>query len=149
MRTRSLAEFDLSKLEDVTLDISEIQCSCQCWHLRKSRRAGGLLTFAGNYLPGSAGTNDAKLIGWRINEFCNLTSPHIDGLVIDCRLLNYEWGDDLYLSASNKPIEFPTLVIVAEAQRKAFSYAVRDDQMRSDLGSALDEMNAILRELKP
>ena len=108
-----MANFDLSKLEDVSLNISSVQCSCQRWDLRKIHRAGGLLTFTGTYLHGSAGSDDARFIRWRIDEFCDLGYPLlIDGLVVDCRSLDYEWGDNLDFSPSNKPIEFPTLSLI-------------------------------------
>ena len=149
MRTRSLADFDLSKLEDVSLDISAIRCSCQCWSLTKIHRTGGLIAFHGDYRLGSAGADDAQYIKWRINEFCDLSPYHISGLILDCRALNYEWGDDLYLDASTKPHGFPTLVVLNDPQRKPFSYAVRSDQMRFDLTQALAEMNDIFRAMKP
>ena len=144
-----MADFDLSKLEHVSLDISAIQFSCQCWSIRKIHRTGGLITFRGDYRHGSAGADDARYIKWRIKEFCDLTPQHISGLILDCRALNYEWGDDLYLDAVGKPLGFPTLVVLNESQRESFSYAVRSDQMRFDLTEALAEMNDVFRGMKP
>ena len=150
MRTRSLADFDLSRLEDVSLEISSIQGSFQRWQLPKIHRAGGLATFVGTHKHGSAGSDDARFIRWRIDEFCDLGYPLlIDGLVVDCRNLNYEWGDNLDFTPSNKPIEFPTLVVIAESQREAFSGILGDSDLRFDLDQALAEMTEIFRQMKP
>ncbi len=150
MRTRSLSDFDLSKLEDVSLDISTIQCSCQCWQLRKIHRAGGLITFTGTYQHGSSGSDDARFIKWRINEFCDLAYPLlIVGLVIDCRALNYEWGDNLDFAPSNKPVGFPTLVVITDRQREAYSGILGEGDLRYDLHGALAEMTEIFRQMKP
>ncbi|MCA9030834.1 MAG: hypothetical protein KDA66_08500 [Planctomycetaceae bacterium] len=146
----SLPEFDLLKLEDVSLEISTIQCSYQRWQLPRMHRAGGLVTFAGTYKHGSAGSDDARFIRWRINEFCDLGYPLlIDGLVIDCRALNYEWGDDLYFAPSNKPIDFPTLVVISDSQREAYSGILGNRDLRFDLNAALAEMTELFRQMKP
>ena len=98
----------------------------------------------------SAGSDDARFIKWRIDEFCDLGYPLLtDGIVVDCRSLDYEWGDNLDFSPSGKPIEFPTLIVVTDAQREAFSGILGEHDLRFDLHEAIDEMNSIFRAMKP
>ena len=97
-----MPDFDLSKLQDVALDISPLKFRCRSWHVKKIHRTGGLITFFGRYRPGSAGSDDAMFIKWRINEFCDRDDPQIDGLVVDCRELDYTWGDNLDLLPSGQ-----------------------------------------------
>jgi hypothetical protein len=64
---------------------------------------------------------------------------YFDGLVIDARKLEYEWGDDLSLSPPKQGI--PYRVVLLEAQKNALSYIVEDSTMRFDLRTALAEVN--------
>lgn len=82
-----MREFDLRWLTDAALDISRIACECKVWKSRRNHRTGGLVTFCGVFLPGSAGADDARFIRWKLEEFYELYRP--DGLVVDCRELEY------------------------------------------------------------
>lgn len=58
------------QLKEVSLKISDIECETYTWKVPKTKRTAGLIVFKGFYKRGSAGTDDAKSIQWRINEFC-------------------------------------------------------------------------------
>src|SRR6185369_746895 len=91
----SVEEFRMERLSDAPLHASRITCEGKVWRLRRNHRIGGLVAIRGVYPPGSAGTDDARYIRWLLSEFYTLYRP--DGLVVDCRELEYVWGDDLDL----------------------------------------------------
>lgn len=82
--------------------ISAVEYSCSAWYAKKSRRAGGIITFRGEYRYGSSGTDDARYIKWKIQQFCDIDHPKIDGLIIDFRELDYRWGDDLSIHGARR-----------------------------------------------
>ncbi|MBU2713189.1 hypothetical protein [Zooshikella harenae] len=53
-------DFDLNKLKDGSLDISELDISFQTW--RERNATGVLIRIIGTYGHGSGGENDAKYI---------------------------------------------------------------------------------------
>jgi hypothetical protein len=119
------------------------------WHSRRNHRTGGLVTFSGHYYPGSAGVDDARFIRWKLNEFYELN--RIYGLVVDCRNLDYTWGDDLSLyPPSNSCLldSFPLLVVLSSHQQEAFDYVVPREQHRLDLLTALSEIDEKIRAMK-
>ena len=142
--------FDFNKLENVTLEISQILYKCQIWRLKKYHRTGGLISFSGYYPPGSAGSDDAKFIQWKIEEFCDCSFPEkIDGLVVDCRQLDYVWGDDLsFYPTRHFKGNFPVLIVINPAQHEAFAGILSEAVIRFELQSTLEEMNQFFRSMK-
>jgi hypothetical protein len=139
--------FNLDRLRDVSLAISKLTCDCRVWKSPRNRRVGGLIVFRGHYPPGSAGKDDALWIKWRLDEFYELT--RFDGLVVDCRELDYTWGDDLHLRprARELPDDFPFLLVIAPEQQEAFAYTEPRDYHRFELLTALAELDERLRGL--
>jgi hypothetical protein len=140
--------FDLGRLTDAPLGVSRIGCECKVWKVRKNHRTGGLVTFRGAYRPGSAGTDDARFIRWKLGEFYELYT--VDGLVVDCRELDYTWGDDLDFSGRqpNRADDFPLLVVLRPEQQEAYAYAVAREKHRHDLLGALAEVDEAIRIMK-
>jgi hypothetical protein len=130
---------------EVSLDISAITCVCQSWELPRYHRIGGLVTYRGHYRPGSAGKHDALWIKWRLNEFYELA--RLDGLVVDCRELDYTWGDDLDLRPSPRhlPEDFPFRLVIRSEQQEAFAFVESREWHRFDLTTALAEVHEKLR----
>src|SRR5207248_4626508 len=120
----AMSVFDVRRLIDARLDISRIACSCQTWKSHHNHRIGGLVTLRGLYHPGSAGADDARFIKWKLDEFYDLY--RVDGLVVDCRELDYTWGDNLSLqpSASHRRDHLPLLLVLRLEQQEAIAYAV-------------------------
>ena len=83
------------QLVSVSLDISAIQCEFYTWRLKHDELLSGYIVLRGQYQYGSAGSDDALFIKWRLNQFCNAIEP--SRLIVDLRQLQYEWGDDLSL----------------------------------------------------
>jgi hypothetical protein len=141
--------FSLERLVDAPMHVSRITCEAKTWHKWKNHRTGGLIVFLGVCPYGSAGADDARYIDWLLSEFYQLHRP--DGLVIDCRELEYTWGDDLdfprpeFLSAES----FPLLVVLRPEQQEAYAYAVAREDHRLDLHAALSDVDEALRVMKP
>jgi hypothetical protein len=138
--------FNLDQLRDVSLAISGLVCDCRVWKSPENPRVGGLVTFRGRYLPGSAGKDDALWITWRLDEFYELARP--DGLVVDCRELDYIWGDDLDLQPRRVLDRFPLLLVLRPDQQEAFAYPEPQESFRFDLPTALAEIDEQLRNLQ-
>ena len=143
-----MGEFPMERLTDAPLHASGITCEGKVWRSRRNHRTGGLVVLRGVYPPGSAGKNDARYIRWLLSEFYTLHRP--DGLVLDCRGLEYVWGDDLDFPTPEpiKSDRFPLLVVLRPEQQEAFAYAVPRDQHRLDLPAALAEMDETVRGMK-
>jgi hypothetical protein len=64
--------------------------------------------------------------------------------------LDYVWGDDLAFPwrRPNKTNDFPMLVVIRPDQVEAYEYAVRSEQQRHDLATALGEMGEAVRLMK-
>lgn len=137
--------FSLDRLRDVSLAVSALACDCRVWESPRNRRVGGLVTFRGRYLPGSAGKDDALWIKWRLDEFYELARP--DGLVVDCRELDYTWGDDIHLRPRSRrvPEGFPFLLVIRPEQQEVFAFTEARERHRFDLPAALAEMDEQLR----
>src|SRR5262245_5866442 len=140
-----MREFEMNRLADAPLDISRIGYDCKVWKSRRNHRCGGLITFRGEYLPGSAGKDDARFICWRLREFYERSRP--DGLVVDCRELNYTWGDDLSFPdrEPDRTGHFPLLIVLRPEQQDAYSYAISREKQRFDLLAALSEVDEAIR----
>ena len=144
---RFLPDFDLKRLHDAPLDVSEIRCECKVWDSRRNHRRGGLVTFRGVYRPGSAGTDDARVIRWRMRQFYELYG--VSGVVIDCRELDYVWGDDLDFPVPDllhRTETFPLLVILRPEQVEA--YQLHPEERRHDLHAALADVSDAIRAMK-
>jgi hypothetical protein len=130
------------KLEEVSLQISELSCRCWTWPVPRTQSLAGLIRFAGLYGRGSAGKDDALFIKWRIAEFSELRLPSsIDGLVVDLRELDYEWGDDLTINVGRLADRHePLLAVIDPARIVAFGYVIREDQLRTDAEIAFAEV---------
>jgi hypothetical protein len=143
-------DFDLNRLKDAPLDVGDIRCECKVWHSSRNHRRGGLVTFRGLYRPRSAGWDDAIVIRWRMNEFYELYE--VDGVVVDCRELDYVWGDNLELPWPEKinlrTETFPTLVVLRPEQVEAYSGVLSANDFRHDLHAALAEMAESIRLMK-
>lgn len=144
-----MTHFEIARLSDAPLHTSRITCECKTWQLRKNHRTGGLLVFRGVYPPGSAGADDARYIRWLLSEFYAMHHP--DGLVVDCRELDYVWGDDLSFPApeATKADRCPLLIVLRPEQQDAFDYAVSRSEQRLDLEQALAEVDEEVRDMKP
>lgn len=141
--------FDLGRLHSVGLDVSEIHAECFVWTSPRNHRQGGLISFEGGYRHGSDGKDDALLIRWKLQQLMDL--QRIDGLVIDCTRLRYEWGDDLDLRPPQKLLsdgQMPLLVVLQPAQTDAFRYVVPEQLHRTHLRLALSEMADTLRKMR-
>ena len=144
-----MPDFDLNRLRDAPLDVSEIRCECEVWDSRRNHRRGGLVTFRGSYRPGSAGADDARLIRWRLGQFYELYD--VSGVVVDCRELDYVWGDDLGFPAPDlldQSGPFPMLVVLRPEQAEAYSHALNAGERRHDLPGALAEVAEAVRLMK-
>jgi hypothetical protein len=139
---------NLPNLEAISLDISPVTCECRVWNVRHNHRVGALVTISGRYRHGSAGKDDALLIKWRLNQFHDLVRFH--GLVVDCRDLDYHWGDDLCLQPSRWPLDDapPFRLVIRPEQQDAFTYIEPEACHRFDLATALDEVHLCLKTLK-
>jgi hypothetical protein len=137
--------FSLDRLRDVPLAISALACDCRVWESPRNRRTGGLVIFRGHYPPGSAGKDDALWIKWRLDEFDELARP--DGLVVDCRGLDYTWGDDLHLRPRSRRVSdgSPFLLVIRPGQQEAFAFTESRECHRFDLPAALAEVDERLR----
>lgn len=145
--TRQVSNFDLSRLTVAPLEISEVRCEASTWKVRRNHRSGSLVTFRGTYLSGSAGVDDARLIRWKLEQVYELFRP--DGIVIDCRELEYNWGDDLHFPERepDRTDNFPLLVVLRPDQQDAYSFAVSLENQRLDLLGALGELDQSLRRM--
>jgi hypothetical protein len=132
------------KLQEVSLDVSELKYSCATWEVPRSNRSGGIIRFVGVYEPGSAGTLDALFIDWRIREFCELAA--FRGLIIDFTDLDYVWGDDF--AVPFEPLgNGPVLVVVAPERLDDFR-ELGPVELRTDLEETFAEMCDLIRALK-
>jgi hypothetical protein len=109
----------------------------------RNHRCGGLIRFTGSYQKGSAGVDDARYIRWTLRQFLELAQ--IDGLVIDCTGLDYEWGDDLDFPVRS---DLPFCVVVQPDQRQAYAYAVGESRLRTDMNAELAAMAETIRIMK-
>lgn len=130
----------------ISLDVSQIQFSCQIWQEKHSHRTAGLITFVGSYPIGSAGKEDALFIRWKIREFYDLVK--FSGLVVDCRALSYSWGDDLNLHPTLGQRDYPYALVITLAQQEAYSYVEPQENHRFDLEKALFEINERIKVQK-
>lgn len=140
--------FPIERLTDAPLHASGITCEGRVWRSRRNHRTGGLVALRGVYPPGSAGKDDARYIRWLLSEFY---VPHrSDGLVLDCRGLEYVWGDDFDFPTPDprQADHFPLLVVLRPEQQEAFAYAVPREQQRLDLLAALAEMDEAVRGMR-
>jgi hypothetical protein len=135
--------FDRSRLCPVLLEISAITAKCHIWRSPHNHRCGGLISFTGIYHHGSAGVDDARYIRWALRQFLELA--RVDGLVIDCTGLDYQWGDDLDFPVNG---DLPFCVVVQPDQRQAYAYAVSDSALRTDLHAELAAMAEAIRAMK-
>jgi len=145
---RFVQRFDIRRLVDSPLEVSRITCEFKTWRSQRNHRTGGLAAFRGIYAPGSAGKNDARQIQTLLQEFYHAHRP--DGLVLDCRELEYTWGDDLDFP-ENEPVRterFPLLIVLRREQQEAYAYAISRELHRNDLENALAEIDEAIRGMK-
>src|SRR5262249_55453005 len=143
-----MSVFDTSKLREVSLAISSIVCDCRVWESRQNHRVGGLIAFRGHYPPGSAGQDDALWIKWKLDEFYEVA--RFSGLVVDCRELDYVWGDDLHLRPRVRQFldDLPFLLVIRPEQQQAFAYSEPRQYHRFELTAALAEVDERLRSMR-
>jgi hypothetical protein len=143
-----MEKFDQIRLQPTALDISKVTANCMIWRSPRNHRKGGLVVLNGLYRLGSDGADDARFIRWTLRQFQEL--ERVDAIVIDCRDLSYEWGDDLSfeMRQSLDTDEIPLIVVLNEAQQRAFSYAIGPTYHRLDFNAGLVEMDATLRAMK-
>ncbi|MFF2118751.1 hypothetical protein ACFVXH_15660 [Kitasatospora sp. NPDC058184] len=143
-RMKDLVRIDLER-------VSTLRYECHGWVARPSGYGGGIIRFDGDYRPGSAGADDALFIGWKIGEFCDIDDPFkIQGLVVDFRGLNYEWGDNLSLFRARRlrAAGRPVLVVVRPESKDAFAGCLGEDDLRIDIEQATQEVDDFLRKLR-
>jgi len=131
----------IGDMRQVSLDVSGISYQCRVWEVRASRRVGGLIEFRGHYPPGSAGKAHALWIKWRLDEFFEAT--RFDGLVVDCRELDYTWGDDLHLRPRSRwlPDGYPYRLVIRPEQQDAFAFAEPRESHRFEVSVAVSEVH--------
>ncbi len=132
------------RLEPVDLVVSDIACECYVWPVPRTQSQAGLIAFKGTYGHGSAGALDALQIQWRIDQLCELP-PLIEGLVVDLRQLEYEWGDDLWVEPGSRDLGGRVRVVVRPERLEAFKHVVRADWLRTDLEQAFAEVADAVR----
>jgi hypothetical protein len=139
---------ETGEMREVSLDISGITYQCRVWESRRNQRVGGLIVFRGHYPPGSAGKDDALWIKWRLDEFYELA--RFDGLVVDCRELDYTWGDDLHLRPRSRrlPDDFPYRLVIRPEQQEVFAFAEPRECHRFELLVAVAEVHEQLQSLR-
>ena len=84
---------------EIDWPISRLKSTFFLWKSSIDSNPNGCIKFEGQYGVGSNGKNDGMWIGWRIDEFCEYVQPH--SLIVDLSELEYEWGDDLFVSPVN------------------------------------------------
>lgn len=139
-----MSRLNLPKLVDISLDISNLVFEYRCWEVGKTHKIGAIVKIQGIYRPGSAGKNDATVIQWRLNEFYDLVRFH--GLVVDCRELQYQWGDDLILQPTGPGTlsAFPFRLIIHPEQQEAFAFVETAENHRFDIEAAIAEIHSQL-----
>jgi hypothetical protein len=142
-----MAAFQMSRLSDTPLHVSQITFEGKVWRSRKNHRTGGLVVFRGVYPSGSAGADDARYMRWLLSEFYRLHRP--DGLVVDCRDLHYVWGDDFGFQDREpyKADHFPLLVVLRPEQQAGYDYAAPRVIQRLSLQAALAEVDDEIRSM--
>lgn len=135
------------KLTEVTLNTSKLECKYYIWEIPKTKKLAGLIVFSGKYLYGSAGSDDALFIKWRINEFCELNFPHqISGLVVDFRSLDYQWGDDLDVSPQKiRGLGQPVRIVVTPERYEAFKGVLDEQELYTDIEVAFAQIVKALK----
>ncbi|MEH1950091.1 MAG: hypothetical protein V7K77_24520 [Nostoc sp.] len=134
-------------LMEVTLNISQIECKYYVWEIPKMPTLGGLIVFSGTYLYGSAGSDDALFIKWRINEFCELEFPQkLSGLVVDFRSLDYQWGDDLDVYPQEiRRLRQPVRIVVTSERYEAFKGVLGEQELHTDIEVAFAQVIEALK----
>ena len=136
------------KLIEVSLEISRIECRLFVWKVPRTSLIAGLARFAGCYAHGSAGSNDGRLIRWRIEEFrdCpfDVGPSRISGLLVDFSELRYEWGDDLDVPWVPELGHGPLRIIVSPSNREAMAGVLDESVFRDHVDTAIGEINASL-----
>ncbi|MEH2167150.1 MAG: hypothetical protein V7K41_10840 [Nostoc sp.] len=134
-------------LTKVTLNISQLKCKYYVWKIPKMQKLAGLIVFSGTYLYGSAGSDDALFIKWKINEFCELELPQkIIGLVVDFRNLDYQWGDDLDIYPQEmRRLEQPVRIVVTPERYEAFKGVLGEQELHTDIEVAFAEVIEALK----
>lgn len=132
--------------DPVTLDISEITWRFSTWRIPASGRTGGFVVPTGDYRRGSAGSDDALVIRWRLSQFCEAVAP--DVLIIDLRDFEYTWGDDLSLYppqflGTESLIRF----IIRPDQQESLKGEIHPQNFAFDEASAFEELSRAAREL--
>jgi hypothetical protein len=135
------------ELAEISLNISQLHCSCFVWMIPRKKLLGGLIRFSGTYRHGSSGSDDAMFIRWRINEFCDLQMPdRVAGLVVDLTDLDYQWGDDLDVYPVRlRRLGAPVRVVVAAQRLEAFEGVLGSEELRTELDAALQDVTNQLR----
>jgi len=135
------------KLTEVNLNISQLECKYYVWEIPKTQTLAGLIVFSGTYLYGSAGSDDALFIKWRINEFCELELPQkIIGLVVDFRSLDYQWGDDLDVYPQEiRRLGQPVRIVVTPERYEAFKGVLGEQELHTDIEVAFSEIIEALK----
>ncbi|TQV88273.1 hypothetical protein [Aliikangiella coralliicola] len=135
-------DFDLSKLSEGSVDISEIKVTFQLWKEKNS--VGALIKISGKYGYGSDGAADAKFISWRVGEILDHPEYWIRGVVIDISELEYEWGDDIDVEPGK---DIPYLVFLNEHNSEAYSFFIDKTKMRFHLRTALAEIKDKIKKI--
>lgn len=128
-----------ARLSPVSLDISAIQFMCYTLQLQPLYSVLGYVEFTGEYRHGSSGSDDARFICWRLEQYCETISPY--GLIVDLRGLAYEWGDDLDLYPSRFPNQKDNIrFVVKPEQTGSFSPHIYDSNTFFDREAAIRDL---------
>ncbi len=102
-----------------------------------SNKRIGIVKVTGPYPLGSAGRLHGRMIDQYLDEFCEWTG--VDWLVIDCRQLQYSWGDDLHLFPRFPLREDPFIVVSPESQ-STFAGIVDSTRLRASVEGTINEL---------
>lgn len=141
---RALHVLDAFDPQPMDMRISELIVAGRTWSEPGLARPGLAISISGTYGHGSGGSDDARLIHWRISQFQEQIQPF--GVVVDLRDFRYEWGDDLSpyplgFSAVDSPIRF----VVRPDSVAALSYVVAEPHMTFDEELAYAQVQSLGR----
>lgn len=137
------------KIEEISLEISDIQYKCYRYSSKLSGGWIGVISYSGTYRFGSGGKPDATFIQWKVDEFSDMG---ISGLVVDFTELDYQWGDDFSVNAykltrRNRPVRVVIKPKEADQERyDAFAWALGASELRTNLEEACREVENTLKE---
>lgn len=148
IRTKKGGAIDFSKIKPVTgtygmvSNTESVHCDAYLENIQTKRIL--LARFRGAYGFGSRGADDAHFIRVTLDTLCATFDP--DGIVVDFRSLDYEFGDDISIVTYKfHDADAPSFAVVRESQVPFFvgasieCYAISD---REAMERVVDRINS-------